>query len=220
MRRDIKKITNREEELYTEEELLRMSKNEATEGLNSKQIAFCQYFVTGHNQFQAAIKAGYTVDTARSHASNIRRKPECKRYIAWLKIRATKNTLINASELLEKYVRIAFSDITDFVDIFPNRIQLKPSEQIDGQLVKSIKSGREGISIELHDKMNALDFLSRYVEDMPKDWKQKIEERKLELMEKEFEFKKEQNSFQQEQVYDDGFIEAIKRSTDIIWEEE
>lgn len=208
------------EEQYTEEELLRMPKSEAIEGLKEKQIAFCQYFVTGHNIKQAAIKAGYSIDTARSHASNIRRKPECRRYIAWLKVRATRNTLINASELLEKYVRIAFSDITDFVDIFPNRIQLKPSDQIDGQLVKSIKSGRDGISIELHDKMKALDFLSRYVEDMPKDWKQMIEERKLELMEKEFEFKKEQNSIQQEQHNDDGFIEAIKKSTNIIWEEE
>ena len=73
--------------------------------------------------------------------------------------------------------------MTDFVDIYPHSIKLKPANEVDGQLIKSIKSGRDGVSIELHDKMKALDCLARYCDDMPKDWKQKLEERKMELLE-------------------------------------
>lgn len=101
----------------------------------------------------------------------------------------------------------------------PTYIKLKPADEIDGQLVKSIKSGRDGISIELHDKMKALDNLAKYLDDMPQDWKQRIEERKLELMEQEFELKKKLTEIENPTNEDDGFIEAIKQSAKIIWED-
>ena len=112
------------------------------------------------------------------------------------------------------------SDITDFVDIAPHSIRLKPADMIDGQLVKSIKTGRDGISIELHDKMRALEQLARYVDDMPSDWKQRIEERKMQLMEQEFELKKKTSELDNPDKEDDGFIEAIKASAESVWTDE
>ena len=91
---------------------------------------------------------------------------------------------------------------------------------IDGQLVKSIKTGRDGISIELHDKMRALEQLARYVDDMPSDWKQRIEERKMQLMEQEFELKKKTSELDNPDKEDDGFIEAIKASAESVWTDE
>ena len=182
---------------YTEDELLSMKKSEATSGLTEQQQRFCECYIEGHNKKIALIKAGYSHKN-ETYVTRLLHKEEIQRYIAW--------------------IRIAFADISDFVDIYPYSIKLKPADQIDGQLVKSIKSGRDGVSIELHDKMKALDCLSRYVEDMPLDFKQKIEQRRTELLEQEFELKKKAQERSIPEQEDDGFLQAIKESVESIWE--
>ena len=54
---------------------------------------------------------------------------------------------------------------------------------------------------------------------MPKEWKQKLEERRTELLEQEFELKKKQAELENPDKEDDGFLEAIKESAKTIWEE-
>ena len=55
---------------------------------------------------------------------------------------------------------------------------------------------------------------------MPKKWKQKLEERKTQLLEQEFEFKKQMAELDSDsEKQDDGFIEAIKNSAKSIWEQ-
>lgn len=204
---------------YSEEELLAMPKAKAQAGLTEKQVRFCEIYVEGHNKKMAALKAGYrsTFITSSAVVQLLRNEKVC-RYINWLKARILKEHFINAADVLDEWIRIAFSDITDFVEINPHSIKLKKNEEIDGQLVKSIKSGREGVSIELHDKMKALDNLAKYIQDMPSDFKQRLEERKLELMEQEFEFKKKVYEQTMPAFEDDGFIEAIKESAQSVWE--
>lgn len=204
---------------YSEEELLAMPKAKAQAGLTEKQVRFCEIYVEGHNKKMAALKAGYrsTFVSSAAVVQLLRNEKVC-RYINWLKARILKEHFINAADVLDEWIRIAFSDITDFVEINPHSIKLKKNEEIDGQLVKSIKSGREGVSIELHDKMKALDNLAKYIQDMPSDFKQRLEERKLELMEQEFEFKKKVYEQTMPAFEDDGFIEAIKESAQSVWE--
>ena len=206
---------------YTEEELLRMPKSKATAGLNEQQQRFCECYIEGHNRRIAMIKAGYNKGSANTnYALRLLAKEDVQRYICWLKARVLQSHMINAMDLIDEWVRIAFSDITDFVDIAPHSIRLKPADMIDGQLVKSIKTGRDGISIELHDKMRALEPLARYVDDMPSDWKQRIEERRMQLMEQEFELKKKTSELDNPDKEDDGFIEAIKASAESVWTDE
>lgn len=203
----------------SEEELLRMGKEEASKGLPEHYQRFCEFYVEGKNKKVALVKAGFK-DRPTSYAGRLLKNEKIKKYIAWLKARALNECLVNATDLLDAWVRIAFSDMTDFVDIFPHSIRLKPSDEVDGQLIKSIKMGRDGVSIELYDKMKALDNLAKYIQDMPIDWKQKLETRRLELQEEEFELKKKLSEFDNPEKADDGFIEAIKNSAKIIWEEE
>lgn len=206
---------------YTEEELLKMPKSKAIEGLNEKQQRFCECYVEGHNRRIAMIKAGYEgASVSSNYALRLLHKEEAMRYICWLKARILQTHMINAIELIDEWVRIAFADITDFVDIMPHSIRLKPADMIDGQLVKSIKTGRDGVSIELHDKMRALEQLARYVDDMPSEWKQRLEERRMQLLEEEFELKKKQSELSNPENEDDGFLEAIKASTDAVWMDE
>ncbi len=210
-----------ENDLYTEEELLKMKKREAVDGLTEKAQRFCENYVQGHNWKMALQKAGFSESTVQSGtlAYRLLRDENCVRYIMWLKARVMNAALINAVDLIDHWVRIAFSDMTDFVEIFPHSIRLKPAAQVDGQLIKSIKSGRDGVSIELYDKMKALDSLAKYCDGMPKEWKQKLEERRTELLEQEFELKKKQAELENPGKEDDGFLEAIKESAKTIWEE-
>lgn len=205
-------------DVYTTEELLEMSHEDAIEGLTEKQIKFCEVYVLNYNISIALRKAGYESETSGA-AYRIRQKPGCKRYIQWLKARMLHDTLINGEDIINQWVKIAFADMTDFVDINKFGITLKPVREMDGQLVKYIKSGRDGVSIELYDKLKALDSLAKYTEDMPKDYKQKIEERKMELMEQEFELKKSIYDMENKIEKDDGFVEALKQSAKIVWEQ-
>lgn len=203
---------------YTEEELLSMSKKQAVGKLTEREQRFCEHYVEGHNRRLALVKAGYAKSTTNAYSYRLLKRDEVKRYIQWIKARALNECLINAVDLIDAWARIAFSDMTDFVEIRPHSISLKPADEVDGQLIKAIKSGRDGISIELHDKLKALDCLSKYVDDMPPDWKQRIEERKVELLEQEFELKKAMAGDAIESKEDDGLIKAIEESTQAIWE--
>lgn len=203
---------------YSEEELLQMKRVEACEGLPEKAQKFCEAYVEGYNYKTALIKAGYKGDKAvSSFGRRILMNANAQRYVCWLKTRTLKTCMVNARDLVDQWVRIAFADISDFVKIHPGYIELKPNEEIDGSLIKSIKSGKYGVSIELYDKLKALDSLANYISDMPKQYKQVIEERKMDLLEQEFELKKKLSELEVPEKEDDGFMEAIKGATEAVW---
>ena len=202
---------------YTSDELLKMKKSEAIEGLNESQQRFCEAFVGSYNIKSALLKAGYDGNT--SQGTSLLKKPRIKRYIQWLKVRILSNSFVAGADVIHQWIKIAFADMTDFVDIKPHGIVLKPSSQVDGQLIKSIKSGPQGVSIELHDKLKALDSLAKYIQDMPKDYKQIIEERKADLMQNEFELKKKIYDLDSNENEDDGFLEAPSKTAESVWED-
>ena len=150
-------------------------------------------------------------------AYKIRRKPLVNRYIAWLKLQVSKKSMVTAVDVVDAYAKIAFADITDFVKIENNRLKLYDGELIDGQLISKIRQGKDGVSIEMVDKLRALEKLERYFDCMPKDWKQKIEEKKLDLMEQKLELDKKRYGTSDEELGDDGFIEALRESAQEVW---
>ena len=81
---------------------------------------------------------------------------------------------IDTMDIVDMYIKIAFADITDYVTFGPRGVQPKKSESVDGQLICKIKEGRDGVSIELADKMKALDKLSNYLGVTPQDVLDKV----------------------------------------------
>ena len=65
-----------------------------------------------------------------------------------------------------------------------------------------------------------MDFLAKYCADMPKDFKQLIEERKVDIMEHEFELKKKIYDLENGEAKDDGFMDAISKAATTVWEDE
>lgn len=167
--------------------------------LTDKQRLFCLYYVKSFNATMAAIKAGYSKDTAYQIGYENLRKPEISAEIKRLKGRMQEDVYVSAIDVLNEYIKIAFSDITDFVSFGKREIQVDVDEDgnpvtsevnyvdfndskvIDGTLISEVKQGRDGISIKLVDKMKALEKLEQYFDLFPDKFKRRIEEEKLEL---------------------------------------
>lgn len=203
-----------------EDELLKMPRIAVTEMLTEKQCKFCELFVKNMNGKMACIKAGYKPTSAHIMSWKLRQNPEIARYIAWLKVRISKELHVDAIDIIDHYIRIAFADIYDFVEVKDNKVFLTDSEQLDGQIVKSVKQGRDGITVELYNKMEALEMLSRYFDIMPKDWKQKIEERKVDLMKERLDIERiKAGQVEATDDTDDGFISALRETADEVWDD-
>jgi phage terminase small subunit len=205
---------------YTEKELCVMTREEACLTLNDKQRKWCEIYVNNFNSKIAAKRAGYTSESAHSLGWKLRQRDDVNLYLAWLKLRISFKMSVRPEDIIDQYARIAFADITDFVTTTGNSLKLANSDMIDGQLVKSIRRGKDGISIEMYDKFQALSRLERFFDEMPKDWKQKLEERKLQIMEKKLEIEQQRAGLGDDEDEDDGFLEALRGTVNESWDDD
>ena len=137
------------------------------------------------------------------------------------------NSKLLSKRLWKKYIDIAFADITDYLEFnskevqgeygtyTKNTISLKNSDEVDGSLISEISEGRDGIKIKLQDKMKALQWLSDRMDLLPTSVKTKLD---IEMLKLEVEMNKHDNT--QEEVENDGFIEALNNATDEVWNDE
>ena len=202
----------------TEDELNNMTREEASLNLNDKQRKWCEVYVNNFNSKLAAKKAGYSPKCAATIGWKLRQNPDVALYLAWLKLKVSYKAWVRPEDIIDQYARIAFADITDFVEVKGNRVSLVDSEMIDGQLVKAVKKGRDGVSIEMYDKMAALARLERFFEEMPKDWREKLEEKKVEIMKEKLEIEKIKLGLGEDEIEDDGFIDALRETADEVWD--
>ena len=201
-----------------EEELAKMTREEASLNLNDKQRKWCEVYVNNFNCKIAAKKAGYSVHSAATIGWKLRQNPDVCLYLAWLKLKVSYKAWVRPEDIVDQYAWIAFSDITDFVEVKNGRVSLVDSEMIDGQLVKSVKKGRDGVSIEMYDKMAALARLERFFEEMPKDWKERLEEKKVEIMQEKLNIEKQKLGLNDDEIVDDGFLDALRDTAEEVWE--
>ena len=200
--------------------------------LTEKQKLFCIYYIENFNAtkaYQRAYECSYA--TAMSEGSKSLRNPKIKIEIDRLTNECLEEQEINSKllskRLWKKYIDIAFADITDYLEFnskevqgeygtyTKNTISLKNSEEVDGSLISEISEGRDGIKIKLQDKMKALQWLSDRMDLLPTSVKTKLD---IEMLKLEVEMNKHDNT--QEEVENDGFIEALNNATDEVWNDE
>jgi len=88
-----------------------------------------------------------------------------------LKEQKRKAIILDENDIVEKYMNIAFSDMTDFVEWGNeeslNYVKFKNSDIVDGGIIHEVKQGKDGISVKLEDRQKALDWLSKFFEMNP-----------------------------------------------------
>ncbi|MGG0718692.1 terminase small subunit [Robertmurraya massiliosenegalensis] len=205
-------------------------------GLTDRQRIFCLYYVRTFNATQSAINAGYSKATAHVQGprllSNVRVRDEIKR----LKQAMVNELFVEAVDVLQKYIKIAFSDITDYltfgqkevpvINAFGpvlddegrqlmkevNYVDFKDSGYVDGTIIAEVKQGKDGVSIKLEDRKWALDKLDRYFDLLPDHFKRRIEEEKLKIA-----HHKAFGSDGPDEYEDDGFEDALNATTSEVW---
>src|SRR5579863_9012065 len=81
--------------------------------LTDMQRKFCHEYAIDLNATQAAIRAGYSEDSARSTASHLLDKPEIRAYVEKLQEDAFLRLRITKDDILAELARIAFSEIEE-----------------------------------------------------------------------------------------------------------
>ena len=178
--------------------------------LTEKQKLFCQFYIKNFNATQAYIKAyqcEYT--TANVEGSKALVNPRIKKEITRLKREKNKKLFVNSTDILDQIIKIAFSDLGDFVEWgskeeyvigefgpikdpetkefltqIKSYVELKDSKFVDTSLIQEISQGKDGIKIKMKDTKWAIDYLVKHFDMFTEEWKRKIEEAKLDILKK------------------------------------
>lgn len=162
--------------------------------LTDKQRLFCLLYTRCFNAtkaYQKAYKCSYEVAAAASYRmlDNVGIRNEIQR----LKQHRLNRELLDESDIFQKYLDIAFADLTDYVEFGveetpvmglygpievkdsntgekvtlmqkENVVRFKSSSEIDGTILAEVKKGKNGDSIKLADRMKALQWLSDHMD--------------------------------------------------------
>lgn len=159
--------------------------------LTDKQQLFCIHYIRCFNATKAYQKA-YGVDyaTAASIGYRLLEKDGVKQEIHRLKQDRLNREFLSESDVFQKYMDIAFADVTDFVEfgnedvdvildtgerktITVSHVNIKNDADVDGTIISEVSKGKDGVKVKLADRMKALQWLTDHM-DLATD-KQKAE---------------------------------------------
>ena len=199
--------------------------------LTDKQRLFCVHYIRSFNATKAYQKAyGCSYETAMVEGSSHLRNPKIKSEILKLKQERLNREFLSESDIFQKYMDIAFADITDYMTFgteevpvmaiygpvkikdpetgeekqltkIVNTVRFKDSSEVDGTILSEVKQGKDGASIKLSDRMKALQWLSDHMNMGTEEQKAKVA-----LLQKKI---KED---------DDGKKDALKKLDDVLKE--
>ncbi len=159
--------------------------------LTDKQKLFCQEYLKDLNGTQAAIRAGYSAKTANRIGSENLSKLGIVDFLKKLMDQRSERCEITADMVLRELASIGFSKITDFLkveevdkpigeqDEHGNEITINMKDVIIFDTdkiskdkiaaISEIKMTKDGISLKLHDKVRALENISKHIGFFEKD---------------------------------------------------
>lgn len=160
---------------------------EENSDLTDKQQLFCVYYVNTYNattSYQKAYECNR--ETAMVNGSRMLRNAKVKNEIEKLKKEKYEAILFDERDIFQWHLEIATASITDFVSFGREEVQVinmfgpvvdketkepvmkeinyvkfKNSDEVDGRLIKKVKMGKDGASIELYDAQKSMEWLSK-----------------------------------------------------------
>lgn len=155
--------------------------------LTQEQLLFCLEYLKCFNGAKAYQKAYQCDDrAAQCRGGQLLCDPRIREEIARLKQSRLNRSMLEPEDIFQRYMDIAFSDITMFLN-FGKRVSgsgnsqdcggdstegytagsfldLKDSCEIDGSLISEISITKSGIRVKLLDRMKALQWLSEHMD--------------------------------------------------------
>ena len=161
--------------------------------LPEKQQLFCILYAKTLNAAQSYKKAyGCSYEAAVAAASRLLTNVKVREEVRRLKKERFESRLFDEHDIFQRYLDIATSSLTDYVDFgreeVPvismtgpvtkkdpetgeeilvtkevNFVKFRDSSEVDGRMIKKVKMGKDGASIELYDAMKAMEWLAEHM---------------------------------------------------------
>ena len=179
--------------------------------LNDKQRLFCILYVKCFNAtkaYQKAYECSY--ETATVNGPRMLGNARVKEEIQRLKQNRLNRELISEADIFQKYIDIAFADITDYMEFgteevpvmavygpvkvkneetgeeetltrIVNTAKFKDSLDVDGTILTEVKQGKDGAGIKLTDRMKALQWLADHMNLATEEQRAKIEKTRADI---------------------------------------
>jgi phage terminase small subunit len=149
-----------------------------------KQKKFCQEYMVDLNATQAAIRAGYSENTAQVIGAENLTKPIISNFIAELKAKLAERTEISVDKLITELKNFAYSDITETLMLSAEELKaLTPEVRrlISGYkrstrttvLDDGTKHIDEIVELKFVDKLKAIEMINKHIGFYEKDNDQK-----------------------------------------------
>lgn len=206
--------------------------------LTDKQQLFCLYYIRCFNAtkaYQRAYGVGYA--TAVVNGSRLLGNASVKNEILRLKQDKLNREFLSEPDIFQKYMDIAFADITDYVEFgteevpvmavygpiqikddetgekrtltkIVNTVKFKKSDGVDGTIISEVKQGKDGASIKLADRMKALQWLADHMDLATEEQRYRVAVLKAKIQTND------------DGSADDGFLEALNGTAAEDWKYE
>lgn len=205
--------------------------------LTDKQRLFCCLYIRCFNATKAYQKTyGCSYETALTNGPALLGNTRIKEEIQRLKQNRLNREMLSEEDIFQKYMDIAFADITDYVEFGRetvlvmgpfgpiivkdeetgkkieakkeiNVVRFKESIEVDGTLITEIKQGKDGASIKLADRMKALQWISDHMDLATAEQRARIEVLKSQVVQKD-------ESKEQVKDWKTAIIEIAKRRSE------
>ena len=149
--------------------------------ITDRMKKFVDEYLIDFNATQAAIRAGYSPDTANEQGSQLLARPDIRELVAEGQRAIAERTQTFQDNAVDELKIVGFSDLADFLTVKDGGIvEQKPFNELTKEQTKCIKKIKQTvrsshsadgtilhqtavIEIELHDKLKALELLGRHL---------------------------------------------------------
>lgn len=145
--------------------------------LSPKQRRFVEEYLVDLNATQAAIRAGYSVTSARALGCQLLSKPDVADAVKAGQTKLAKKSGVTAERLIEEYAKLGFSNMADYITgegaergVDLSALTRDQAAAISEMTVETYLEGKgdeaeriKRVKFKLADKKGALDSMARHL---------------------------------------------------------
>ncbi len=199
--------------------------------LTEKEAWFCLFYLQSFSAGQAARKSKVSITNSHIAGMKLLEKTKIQVELYKLKKLISADLILDVNMILHRHAKVAFNDITDYVNFKNNKIkspitdpltgdmideretsklefEFTDSDQIDGTLIKKMSMGKNGPVIEIEDRGKSLEFLTNFYM-IPK----LLDRQKLQLDKDKFQLQKDIIDIDKDMTKED-IVNAIRTMSD------
>ena len=147
--------------------------------LTAKQERFCEEYLVDLNATQAAIRAGYSADSAKSIGHENLTKPDLQERVAEMMAERSRRCNFTSDDLFNELVKVGTANMLDFITVQSDgssyvdlsnltRDQAAALSEVSMDVVQGARDGEmprevRKVKIKLHSKLQALVELGKHL---------------------------------------------------------